>query len=390
MTESRRRVNILHVRVVSGSGGGPDKTIARSAAYSDVEKFDIVSAYLYPKGSREIQEIYKAHAQHKQLMYGIPERGPVDFASVGELVRLCKARQVDIWHGHDYKSDVLGRIVRRFHAMKVMTTVHGFTRETWRTRLYAKVNDLALPGMDHVTAVSPNLVEHCALCGVNPSRLSYVPNGVEIDRWQRQQSAEAAKKAIGLPADCFTIGVVGRLSIEKGVHRALRLFAHMLAGGLQARLLIIGDGPERKKLESLAQTLGISVNVQWAGWHSDTRRFYEAMDLLLLTSVTEGLPNAILEAMAMGIPVAATSVGGVPQVLDGGRCGLLLEQDESKWPEAVVSLCKNQQKRQQLSALGRERVEQSYNFEFQMRKITNIYENLMGVSITTTDANRGL
>lgn len=379
MSDEPTLASILHVRVVSGAGGGPDKTIARAAAYLDPARFDVASAYLYPSGDRGIQTLRDAHAAHGQMFFSIPECGPVDWASVRSLVRLCRSRRIDIWHSHDYKSDVLGLVVRRFCPMKLVTTVHGFTRETRRTRLYARINDWVLPRMDHVAAVSPKLVEHCALRGVNPDRLSYVPNGVEVDRLRRTRTTKQAKRSLGLHPQRITIGIVARLSVEKGVDRALRMFAQLRADGVRARMVVVGDGPKRAALMRQAKELGVSKSVHWAGWQKKTRRFYQAMDLFVLPSRTEGLPNAMLEAMAMGVPVAATQVGAAPAVLDAGRYGVLLADDDRSWAQAVAGLCRNRSARHRLAQMGRQQVQQAYSFEKRMQKMTAIYERVLGL-----------
>ena len=107
--------------------------------------------------------------------------------------------------------------------MKLVTTAHGFTRETWRTRLYYHVDNLAMLGYDQVIAVSPPLIKHCAYHGVNPDRLTYIPNAIDAAEYTRTRTQAQAKSAMGLPSNRFAIGVIGRLSPEKGVDRAIQM-----------------------------------------------------------------------------------------------------------------------------------------------------------------------
>src|SRR5690606_27096685 len=129
----RRRAamqHILHVRVVSGAGGGPDKTIVRSAAYVDPRRDRVTCAYLHPAGDPGIDVIRATAARYGTELIAIPERGPIDFAAIRALTQLCQRRSVTVWHGHDYKSDLLGLSIRSLHPMTLVTTAHGFTRET--------------------------------------------------------------------------------------------------------------------------------------------------------------------------------------------------------------------------------------------------------------------
>ena len=373
---------ILHTRVVTGAGGGPDKTILRSAAGLDHERYHAVAAYLHPAGDTGIDTLRGTAARFGMDMHSIPERGPFDLRAVRLMLDLCRRLSVDIWHAHDYKSDILGRLIRRRHPMKLVTTMHGFTGETWRTRLYARLSNPALRGYDRVIAVSPLLMRYAAEHGVHPDRLRYVPNAIDLREYRRQRDAAQAKAELGIAPDERAIAVVGRFSIEKGVDRAIRLFASMRRVAPDIRLHLIGDGPERRNLESLAESLGVADAIRWWGWQRDTRTQLEAMDLLLLTSHTEGLPNAVLEAMALGVPVAATKVGAVPDVLDHGRCGVLLNEDSDDWLEQVQPLLMPSPRRAQMIDSAYARLSQRYEFAARMRRIADIYREVAGL---TTD-----
>lgn len=372
-------ITILHTRTVTGCGGGPDKTILRSAALLDPAKYQAVAAYMHPAGDHGIDALRGTAARFGMDMHSIPERGPIDWRTVRLLRDLCKRLHVDIWHAHDYKTDLLGQLIRRSHPMKLVTTMHGFTGETWRTRLYARLSHRALRRYDRVLAVSPQLIRYAAEHGVHPDKLRHVPNGIDMREYKRTQSREQAKYALGLAKDEHAIAIVARFSIEKGVDRAIRLFAKINERRPGSRLHLIGDGPQRVELEALVDRLGLTYQVRWWGWHKDTRPILEAMDTLVLPSRTEGLPNVLLEAMALGLPVAATRVGAVPNVLADGVCGVLLSDDESAWAEQMLPVIDLPLVRERLLCAAWMRVNEQYNFTKRMQRVQAIYDELMGV-----------
>ena len=370
-------IKILHTRTVTGSGGGPDKTILRSAAQLDPRRYKAIAAYLHPAGDMGIDLLRGVAARFGMGMHTIPERGPIDLRAIRLLRDLCKRLHVEVWHAHDYKTDILGRLIARQHPMKLVTTMHGFTGETWRTRLYARLSHRALRRYDRVLAVSPQLMRYAAEQGVQPDKLRYVPNGIDLSEFKRRQPREQAKYALGLAKDEHAVAVVARFSAEKGVDRAVRMFAALNQQRPNTRLHLIGDGPQRGDLESLVDRLGLTYQVRWWGWQKDARPILEAMDTLVLPSRTEGLPNVVLEAMAIGLPVVATQVGAVNEVLDGGACGVLLSNDEDAWAEQLLPVIDMPLVRERLLCAAWLRVNQEYDFVRRMRRVEAIYDELL-------------
>jgi len=260
--------------------------------------------------------------------------------------------------------------------MRLVTTVHGFTRETLRTRLYYHLDNLALRRYEQVLAVSPPLVEHCQRLAIGPDRLTYIPNGVDTDEFRRTRSIQAARAELGVPNDRLIIGVVGRLSPEKGPDRALELAARLRASFPNLQLHFIGDGPMWKDLQQLAAVLGLP-DVRFWGWQTGLHRFYEMMDLLLLPSRTEGFPTVVLEAMAMGLPGAATDVGGVFELLAEGRCGVVLSNDEEGWPSEIAPLLRDPARREEVADRALQRVVAHYSFQRRMAAELAIYDRVL-------------
>ncbi len=374
---------VLHTRVVTGTGGGPDKTILRSAAYANPEMLHIASAYIHPRNDPGIDTLRANAHRHGCSLWSVPESGPADPNTPRRLLKICRQLGVTAWHGHDYKSNALGLLLRRWWPMKLITTVHGWTWDTPRTRLYYHIDTWCLSRYDHVITVSPALTDHCLDHGVAQDRITHIPNAIELDEYQPRQTPHAARVNLGIDPNKRVVGCVGRLSAEKAHDRAIQTIAQLRGQYPDIELHLIGDGPQREALGSLAAELGVSDAVRFWGWQPKPQRFYEAMDLLLLPSHTEGLPNAVLEAMAIGTPVAATDVGAVRQLLDHGHCGVILSQDEHTWPARISNLLVRPELRQHIATLAHTHVTNHYTFKQRMARVFDVYQKVLNTGPLT-------
>lgn len=373
-----RKPMVLHARVVTGRGGGPEKTILHSARYADAAGLSMAAAYIYPRRDPDFDHLRQRAQDEGCALWEVPEIGPVDLRTVYQLARLCRDLNVDIWHAHDHKTDFLGLLLRRMHPMKLMTTIHGWTNDTARVRLYYHLDQWAIRRYDRVIAVSHPLLEHCRAHGVDDQRLRYVANAIEPDDYRRTTDIPTARAKLKMDPDPFAILMVGRLSEEKGVDRAIHTVARLRRQQEPVVLHLVGDGPERNRLEAQARGLGIAHAVHFWGWQADPKPLYEMANLLLLTSHTEGLPNVVFEAMALGVAVAATDVGGVCQQLDQGNCGLLLKPErEANWPNQIAELIHNHSQRMFFTRQAGKRVVDHYSFKHRMAKIFSIYDDLL-------------
>ncbi len=372
---------VLHVRVVCATGGGPEKTILRSPQYAADEYFRMAVAYIHPRGDNGIEVIKSQAKKWNAPLLTIPESGPLDPRTVAALYQLCRQQNVAVWHGHDYKSNLLGLILRRFWKMKLVTTAHGWTNDTFRTRMYYHIDKWCLPRYDEVIAVSPLLHQQCLDIGVSPERLTYIANGIDCDEYRRSRTIRAARRELGIFRDPVILGVVARLSPEKGVDRAIRTIADLHVKYPNIELHIVGDGPEFEKLKRLAVELGVAGITHFWGYQGESHRFFEMFDLLLLPSRTEGFPNVVLEAMAMGVPVAAAAVGAVSELLKNGRRGVVLDaKDQETWADHIAPLIVSKERRRELSRLGRHRIEKYYSFDQRMVKVFRVYDRVLSIA----------
>jgi glycosyltransferase involved in cell wall biosynthesis len=227
--------------------------------------------------------------------------------------------------------------------------------------------------------VSDDLLEACLAAGVPAKNCILLENGIDTAEYTRQRTTAAAKAALRLPAEGFVIGAVGRLSGEKGFDVLIRSTQALVARGLDVKLVIVGEGGERANLERLACDLNISDRVRLAGWQADVRPYFEAMDVFALSSLREGLPNVLLEAMALEVPIVSTRVNGVPRLVQDGRNGFLVNAgDLDGLTTALAGMLKNACLRELFRNAGRRTVETRYNFAMRMQRLKRLYDELLG------------
>jgi glycosyltransferase involved in cell wall biosynthesis len=378
-----RPVVVLETRVVRGSGGGPDKTILNTPRFLRSAGYDTLCAYMHPPGDPGFEQLQRKAQRWQAPLLSIADCGPLDWKVIPQLLNLCRRKKVAIWHGHDYKSNLLGLILRRFWPMKLVTTVHGWVHHTSRTPLYYAIDRFCLPRYERVLCVSEDLRQRALECRVPPKRCLLIENAIDTDEFRRDSRATTTRNELGLNSDAFLIGAVGRLSAEKGFDLLLRALAQLRASGIDAHVLLVGEGEEREALETLAVTLGCRPAMHLAGFHTDIRPLYEAMDLFALSSLREGLPNVLLEAMAMQVPVLATRIAGVPKVIDDGQNGVLVNPGSvEELTQGLLRMHQDEPLRRRLAEQARKTVEERYTWAGRMQRIAAIYDELLERSVT--------
>jgi len=370
---------VLETRVVSGSGGGPDKTILNTPRFLTAAGYRTLCAYMHPPADPGFEQLRAKARRWQAPLVSVPDCGPWDWRVVTRFLTLCRRERVAVWHGHDYKSNALGLLVNRFWKMRLVTTVHGWVHYTKRTPLYYWIDRAVLPRYESVICVSEDLRERCLACGVPAERCALIENAIDTDEFSRSLSAAEAKRRVGVPASRFVIGAVGRLSAEKGFDLLIRAADRLLTGGIDLELLIIGEGDEKGPLQGLISSLGRGDRIRLLGYRSDARELYQAMDVFALSSYREGLPNVLLEAMALETPVVATRIAGIPRLIRDGDNGLLVEPgDEEGLGRTLRGLLERPQQRQQLSQAARRTIEDGYSFRARMDKVRAVYDRLLG------------
>ena len=306
------------------------------------------------------------------------DKGPFDWRVVRDIVKLCRQHKIDLLQTHDYKSNAIGLVVRRFHRCALASMLHGWTDMSGRMPIYKRVDQWCLPHYESLICVSQDLVDECKRLKIPDKKIHLVHNAIDTKQFSRKLANDVAKATIGASADRILVGTVGRLSPEKGFLQLIDVINQLQQSSLAIDLWIAGEGPQRDELTHRIRELGMEDSVRLLGQLDDTRLFYQAMNMFVLNSFREGLPNVVLEAMAMETPVIATRIAGIPSLIRPSETGRLVEPDSpSDLAKSILEAIRDVEKTQAMVLGARSLIESEYAFEVRMQRIAYLYDRIL-------------
>jgi glycosyltransferase involved in cell wall biosynthesis len=324
-------VRLLELRNTYKWGGGPDKTILLSAERHDRTHVSVVVVYIRDVRDREFRIAEKARARGLNF-YEVEERGKFDLRVLRTIRDIVVRHDINVIHSHDYKSDLFAYLVRRWlwpRRIALLSTAHAWVMLGLRGELYRQLDLFLMKRFDALIAVSHATKAEMVSAGVPASRVNVIHNAIDTEAWARSQAGADWREELGIAGAFPVIGYVGRIDPEKDLDTWLRAAATATGQYPKARFVLVGegrDGATQLHLRRLAETLGVADRVIFPGYRSHLLPAYAAFDIFLFTSRREGLPNSILEAMAMGLPVVTTDVAGAKELVDHGQTGFVLPQ----------------------------------------------------------------
>lgn len=361
------RMTILHILALGPVGGLP-RVVEALALGQREQGHDVHVAGVHGTDEEDdfplLQTLEDAGVGVARI--AVPRRGYRE--EYRQVTNLCRRLWPHLIHTHGYRPDLVGGLAARRLGIPVVTTVHGFTGGGLKNRLYEALQRRALRRHDAVCAVSRRLASDLAWSGIAAERVHFVPNG-----WHGRPAPlgrREAREALGIGGDHFQIGWVGRLSSEKGPDTLIEALG--LIGHIPYVASILGNGPERIRLERVTSSTQLAWRVRWHGTVSDAGRHLAAFDLLVISSRTEGMPIVLFEAMAAGVPVIATDVGGVPEVVTPREAILVPPDDPEALALAIEAVYLDPEAAATRADAARRRLEE----EFDMRRTLEEYENL--------------
>lgn len=288
------------------------------------------------------------------------------------VAAICREWHPDIIHTHGYRCDVLMASVARQLGLPHVTTVHGFTAGDWKNRLYEVLQRRTFRRLSAVVAVSQRLVRDLAASGVPEERIVLAPNawggGAEL------LTREHARERLGIAGESVRFGWVGRLSREKGPDVLVEALAHVK--DLPFEVSYVGDGPGTEGLKDRARALGVGDRVSFHGAVPEAGTLCRAFDFFVLSSRTEGTPIALLEAVAARVPVIATRVGGVPDVVTENEAILVPPEDPRALAAAIRAVLEDRPAAERRAVAAEQRLKTRFALDPWLDRYTAIYEQL--------------
>lgn len=298
------------------------------------------------------------------------------------LLRLLRRERVELLYMINQPlAQFWGSLCGKMAGTRALATAIHSTGKISRVRRRLWANRLTFAWVDKVTALSEAhksyLIERE---GIDPEKIEIIPNGIEAARFMSPGPREESRKRLGVLNGAPTVGIVAMLRPEKNHKVFLQAARRVLREVPEARFLIVGEGPERPGLESLAKDLGIETQVSFLGVREDIPELLNAMDVAVLSShpVVETLSVSVLEYMAAGKPVVATRVGSLPELVEEARTGFLVEPGDAEGlAERILRLLKDPGLARYMGTMGRERVVCRYTVDQMVRSTEALFERLL-------------
>lgn len=319
------------------------------------------------------------------------ELSPIrDLVATVRLAGMIRRLRPDIVHTHTAKAGAVGRVAVLLAGRRRPVVVHTFhghvlrgyfgTAGSW---LFRAIETVLGRFTDSLVAVSPEVRDELVSMGVAPaSRFTVVRLGIELEpRVRCEDDPSALRHRYGIGLDRFVVGWFGRMTAVKRTEDLLDALAALRERGIDALLLLVGDGTDRERLEQLAHGRGLAKSCLFVGYQEDVAPWYAMCDAVVLTSANEGTPVTIIEALAAGRPVVATNVGGVRDVVDEGVSGFLVRRgDTHAIAERLEVLARDPVRRSAMGEAGRTRVLERYAVSRLVDDVDALYRTLLATT----------
>jgi glycosyltransferase involved in cell wall biosynthesis len=367
-------MKILHLRA-SNFYGGPERQIHFHARLAAKAGYKIIVGSFSENGISP--KFLDAIAADNIETHLFDVKNAYDFGAIGFVRKYLKENNINILCTHDYRSHFIGyRAVRRTQAGWVAFS-RGWTKDSLRVRLYTWLEKFIVRFADHIVAVSEAQKRKLVRLLIPESKITTTHNAIDIDFFANIVKVDLRKR-FNLPDDSIIVVAGGRFSREKGQKYLIAAAAQALKQDKRLKFIIYGDGPDYNKIVDTVRKLNLNGQIICPGFEKDLLGCLKGADILVNPSLSEGLPNIVLEAMAMGIPVIATAVGGVPELIHSGVDGIMVPPgDGNAIALSIIELAGDANKRSTLAAAARSTVGKFFAYEKQLALLETVYRRFI-------------
>lgn len=381
MTDRKAKVAYILTPITFG---GSEKVSLNFLRTVDRKQFDIQPVLLTrpweeePYFARELQQLGYAY---ETVPVALKKGGePLRVLRVaGRLYSILKQGAFELVHTHGYFADICGLTMARLVGLPTISTCHGFISTDFKLKMYNLLDTYALRSCKTIIAVSDGIKSELVRSGLQDSRIEVIPNAVAPHFGGEERSAcrKGKRDSLGIGSNEHVVGYIGRLSEEKGLICLVEAIAELRDDLVPVKLLIVGDGPERLALEKRVKERKLEKWVFFVGFQTDIENWFPVLDVFALPSLTEGTPMALLEAMAAGVPVVATAVGGVPKVVTDGINGSLVPSGEvGQLREKIQLLLESDSLQDRFRKEGLNTVNSKYDIHTWCRMVESVYDGI--------------
>lgn len=384
----RRQIRVLHI--IEATTGGTRRHLKDLVTHLDPERFDISVICSTQRDRTFLYDIedMRARGVKVRVVQMVREIHPLsDFLALLKLIRMVQPELYDIVHTHSSKAGFLGRVVGRVKDVSIIVhTPHVFPFEMdvpkiFRT-FYLRLERFLAPFTDRFICVC-NAGRAVAMqaCLAPSLKFTVIENGIEpVEKLSADFTSKSAElqRTLNLTDNNIVIGTVGRLTRQKGHHVLVEAMRIVVSRFPHLRLVMVGEGELEAKIKLLIKDTGLSNYCHIIPPVGTMLHYYSIFDIFVLPSLWEGLPYSLLDAMAMAKPIIASAVGGVPEVIENGKCGLLVPpRDKQALVDTISKLASDIELRYQLGNTSAEVVRKKYRLDEMVKRTEKLYEVLV-------------
>jgi len=378
------KIKVCHIITMLELGGAQRNTLY-TLANLDRDRF--VTVLICGKGGTLDAEARSSASFKTYFLNGLvrPVKPLKDLLCVFSILKILRAERPDVVHTHSSKAGILGRIAAWLAGIPVVVhTFHGFGFNDFQNPLtravYVFAEKITAPLADRFIAVTNEDITKGLRYGIGPAeKYSLIRSGIDISRYSSlAMDKNALKREFGLPQDTSVVTTIGPFKPQKNLGDFVRASAVILKSFPRAYFLVAGDGEQKHMLKELIGRLGLEGKVILLGWRGDTDKILSVTDVFVMTSLWEGLPRSILEAMSSGLPVVANAVDGVKEIVKDGTTGYLVEpRDIGRLAEKTAYLLNNPAAAKEMGKKARAAIDAQYDIRNMVKEQERLYLELM-------------
>jgi glycosyltransferase involved in cell wall biosynthesis len=355
--------------------GGPEKQILNHALSVDRESLEIVIGS-FSEG-KPVNPLIDEVQSNRLAIFLIHSRSSFNPAQIFRLKKFLKNQQIDLLCTHGYKANFLSFWSVWGTGIPQIAFVRGWTGEDWKVKLYDWLDRFWIRFADRIVCVSEAKKNELIKLRVPAEKIEVIYNAYSPQRVKLNPGFNL-RAQLKLPADSKIVAGFGRLSPEKGQKYLILAAKQIVEQGHQIKFLIFGEGKDRRFLEKLVGESNLQGTVFLAGFVGNIFDYMNQVDLIVNPSLTEGLPNVILEALALKKPVVATAVGGTPEIIEDQKTGYLVPPaDPAALADKILYALQHSEESRKMAWAGFNLLQTKFSLEIQTQKLQNLYRQVV-------------
>jgi len=369
------KVNIVHLRA-SNFYGGPERQLHMHARLAQNSEYNVTVSSFTEGG--DMPEFIKVIADDEIPTHTFAVKSAYDPQAIQTVKSYLKSNDIQILCTHDYRTQLIGLLSTWGTKTRWIAFSRGWTSENLKIKLYHILDKIVIRFASHVVAVSGEQKRKLTRLLVPGRKITVAHNAIDPESFGDIEKVDLRSR-FDLPKDSIICLSGGRFSHEKGQTLLVAIAARALKANSSLYFIMFGEGPDLHKVKQMIGNLGIERNVICPGFEKNLLGCLKDADILMNPSFSEGLPNIVLEAMAFKVPVVATAVGGVPELITDEIDGYIVPAGNTRlFAEKLLSLSENSRTRDKFKKEGYQTVLKNFSFLGQTNKIFNVYRGLSG------------